>query len=254
MSKVFEIRSRLRPEPVVVPDGQWVAEMQTHMHYVTRPDLTREHGESTVDRRDFVQKIIGGDGSAKEYLMDRRESDTIGGFHRRCDLLAVSPVPFGIVETFFIGREEHEQWHRRFWSARQIHKGELGQKPLLPKTPEFFRTPWKARSDIIGGGSQVRGWSSWTWLSQVAQIVGMEPYEVLHNFFWFSKTHRIGPDPMLTLDTAEFRAGAALPWETITQQTINSDSVRVHAGYEVFCVPASWAMTVLYLHHFGWKG
>jgi len=204
---------------IPISDGMWVAEMT----------------EYTLKYRDGVDVFVVGlklfkKGVTRYLLRDYllRGSDVAQ------DYAVVSDQPFGVVELLQCMEAGN------FSPARQIHKGELGRGPGVPRKPRFVQTTL-----LTGKPKAAR-----CRMTELAEIVGMPCQEVVK---FYSKFGRLEPI------AASFPIGPGVECRVADKETDLVDpTARSTLGacrgeFDRIWVPASWAMTVLYCHQFGYK-
>lgn len=146
------------------------------------------------------------------------------------DYLVVADQPFGVVWVF----GEYGLFH----PARQIHKGELGRKPGVSRKPRFVQTPQKPRHPA----------RAWCCMTELAGIVGIPCREVLKFYQRFSRLESI--DRSFAVRPGVHCLMAAKEAE-LTNEPLSVLGLGTK-DFDNIWVPASWAMTVLYLHQFGY--
>lgn len=176
----------------------------------------------------------------------------------------VSDRPFLVV-----GFRDHDEWrgehanlHRWMTSARQIHKGELGQMPKLAQKPRVFPSsiqdpnsgkPWAERPNL-----------NWVRLSELAAIVGLTMREIISGFAGFSPSTWYEPNVPLLCGTTQEEVvriylgqvpksfcGGESYWGGDDNAVTIDELGQVLKGKEVL-VPQSFAYTVIRLMQFGY--
>lgn len=266
-----------QPERVVIPDGKWVAQMHEESWNCWRdtppPGVFGKFKKEIKVDKDLIVGIDLSEKGAKRYLVHNHHGEIGGGSHISRDYLVVSDKPFGIVH---ISKDVDEKWGR-FHPARQIHKGELGRKPGVSK-PRFAQKIRQAGQSA----------ESWCRLAELAEIMGMESRNVLGSYFSFAPIMK-DANPYLSLsalvanDESElFEDDKVMTMVLQSPERVGSVedddefllSLRLRKRYPQFAerrrqhfvrswqdsrlefeklwVRASWAMTALYLHQFGY--
>lgn len=227
-----QTRTECREYLFTVLDGSWVVETA----YRRYPN----------DGIFWSYYVVGPEPQAIE-LDPRHFSGGLGHFQ---PILLVGTEPFGIVEC---RKEGWEMLQGRYFKAAQlIHKnGQLGPKPEIEK-PEF------AVEGNYGRRDRRRNAAAWARLIDVARLIGMSPVETVLAHFDF--TDRAEPRFQVTLakDRDEIHGKVVRSESIVTVErqkilTFLGFSVDVAGGLQNVWVRKGWAMTVLYLQHFGWK-
>jgi hypothetical protein len=231
---------------ITVPDGMWVAEVESsdYLEYVERYDDELGEFESV---NSWEYEVIGTN-NFKRHILDYHSR---GGYSHGyksswARSLIVSDSPFGIV----CWQSEYNQdgWGRYFTVARQIHKGDLGTKPQIER-PKFARQS----SEPHGFGHQKKVHQhGWARLMDVARLAHMERHEMLRLYFAF--THAECPHlDVIIAQTREAIHSQCIPhnhvlhygWDKLVEMfdTHNQSDIWIRQGF---------AVTLLYLRHFGY--
>ncbi len=220
-----------REHPFTVPDGSWVAET-----------LYRWYPNEGWYWSYF---IVGPEPKTIELETGRGSS-----LRSAKPVLLVGTDPFGIVECRKEGWEMHQG--RYFVASRFVHKnGRLGPKPEIEK-PEF------AVEGNYGRRDHRRNATAWARLTDVARLIGMSPLETVLAHFDFTDREEPRFHVTFAKDRSEIHGKVLTPEQIVTVERRKildflGFSMDVAGGLKNVWVRKGWAMTVLYLQHFGWK-
>lgn len=218
---------------IEVPEGKWVA-------CALSQRWASELGGKPPAVKHERRWTIAGPDPAKKHVRQSGEGFPKGANYRSAEWQFVSDKPFGIIE-------ERRQNDKRvgglyFSCARQIHKGELGRKPELPRLPRFAREAPDREGHRHG----------WARFSEVSEIVGMKPIEFICRFAPFADVDDGSTlDFIQACDRSEIHGKRMQPQKTsfyhlgdmIVRWGLSPDEVWIREGF---------AKTVLYLNLFGY--
>jgi hypothetical protein len=204
----------------VILNKRWMLKLDTCLAQVT------SEGEMVIDQDHQIQ-IVGLDPAqvtkhrtsyycvAKTGIMERRE-----------EWVLESSYPFGVVTRLL---EEGQEKHRRLHVARQIHKGELGRYPDVPK-------PW-----------QDQGEDGWIRLKSVAECAKIEAFALMRGYYAFIVRNSSYALLMAASSEESLRTGTG--WRQ--RMEFGLSWWRLLAPLEELWLGKNDARTLLTLAHFG---
>lgn len=219
------------PTEIEIPDGDWVLETST--------EYFREYAEQRplVLRKLCFEVICPSELNTTDlasYTLDYHPSSSFGrGYSKETKnrrTLLVAPEPFGVIYTRCEGGIQQGSLYLDL--ARQIHRGELGQSPPLPKTRRI-------RECHTDG-------QTWVSLDHLAKALGERPFDLIERYLPFANTgdpcdHRL----------AVYFLPARIP-EFFTPDLLPVFKHRAECeAYQYPYVTAQFARTIRYLYHFG---
>lgn len=149
------------------------------------------------------------------------------------DVVLIAERPFGIVTEL---EDSERQWGKMFTVARTIKGGRLGRKPEI-RTPRFVG---ECRDDQ----GKVPKWAR---LVDVAGFASMPPDELLQRYILFSDLK----DPFLHVAFARSHEEISGKRMSHTRVDLREAQRLIAETLDRLWVRRGWAMTVLYLVHFG---
>ncbi len=216
---------------LVISEGWWVAE--------TSYSLWDERGYGPDDqdwsnREERGYDLVGVSEVVKFVTTEHHDTGSDGwtrtrNLHQTHRLVA--PDAFGVIEWRRLDDKLVDGLY--FRSARQVHKGELGRLPEFPRPRRQMRV-----KDRVG--------HEWVNLLEVAELVGERWITLLRRFFPF--TNDQSPVLMTQFGTREGMLG---PHLGDPQRFFSIDEVPARDPAMVW-ITKGLAMTILYLHHFGY--
>lgn len=247
-------------ETIEITDGWWVVWVQTSFseeeEWNSCDDNDNAMGRVTVNRCSYN---IVGPGPTEEILLnrqrDRRHSYGYRRISHNSTLLLVSDQPFGAVrQEFEDGQMVGGQY---FVCARQIHKSELGRRPLIQR-PRFAREAPMSDAKIsfstrrpISARNQRRGEKGWARVAEVAKLAQMNPGDMLAAFLPFTDIEHPHLD-LLMGRKAEEIIGRVIKTKDITRFSADQlDQLRLIEPTTAW-MRKGLALTILYLRHFGY--
>lgn len=239
---------------VVVPDGKWVlpASYYSFIEY-------EDGGGEISDCRDY--SLIG-PAPSERLICDRdhrdQSWDTGWSSSRSEHALLVGDQPFGAI--FEEKRDGMRSGGLYFSCARQVHKGELGRRPQIAR-PKFAREAPLSTAEVstltekpIPARDRRRGEIGWACVADVARLVNREPQRMMEEFFVF--THAENPALQVLADRAFAEVNgkrvALGSWWNVRESDL-PDFFTVHNPSRMW-IRKGFAMTILYLNHFGYRG
>lgn len=261
---VFRADGSPNTDPVTVPDGKWVVEVYAHSFAEWEDDDGNpfdpfgDSGFGILSWR--TNEVVGPEPQIRYTLgAHRNRQHWTGGdsaSHSSRQLL-VGDQPFGVItEEEREGSDPLDHGGLYFHCARQIHKGELGRRPQIVRpqfvreAPDHFMGEEGRDGQPITARNLRRGKKGWAQLQEVAELVGMDPEEMVRRYYLFTDESA----PRLQI----MRGGP----EVIVGRKIRRDEVEVfypHAFAELFGDPRQiwirqgFALTILYLKYFGYE-
>ena len=257
---IDEKTGKLCKRPVEVADGLWVAHSsysfseEGEWYYDDRGD--RDHYWSETNVR--TDQVVGPTPERRIQTHSHRYSENYDNSHTASSsrsLVLVGQQPFGLIRRYeFNGQQFGGYW---FDCARQVHSGQLGRRPQIAR-PQFARETYRYHAERplncfdkpIRARDARRGKIGWARLVDVAELVGMPPVEVVLRYFLFTDMEQ----PQLHVVMADDR-------RQIHGQLVGRDRIEKLAAADLpelfrrpldhIWVRQGFAMTVLYLHHFG---
>jgi hypothetical protein len=164
----------------------------------------------------------------------------------------VGDRPFGVILT----EEEngHEQFGLRFVCARQIHKGELGQRPMIVR-PRFAREA-PASDAVVSSLTERpirrrdlrRGKIGWARLADVAALLGMDAKELILRYVRFVHAEHAVLDVHFAERFEEIHGKPARQPEHFSAYALEKLFSR---DLDTAWIRKGFACTALYLHHLG---
>lgn len=213
-------------DPILVPDGKWVIVATRRFDAGGDPLAGWEP--------DF--EIFGP--RPQEILLQEDRVTLIGARDVSETRLLVGSEPFGI-----INREFGRVW---FEPARQIHKGQLGKRPPLPKLEIIRETEGRRK------GRAVQNPAGWVRVNDVAQLIGMTPLEMLLTYYDFDDA---GRPVWINEGTPEQIRESNVPCAHFPGSGVVGDVLEEieENGRGEAWIRLGFARTILYLHRFGWE-
>lgn len=238
---------------VEISDGRWVIE-------VAPGDQGGEQPGESFNLTRWSYEIVGPKPTAEHVLrLGYGDYHFEGGmsWHRRIASMLVCDQPFGVIKTVSstdTGAVSGSS--TAFESARQIHKGELGQFPPFP-TPRFVREGRKLNvpeGEIITRTCRRalrRNSTRWARLVEVAAIVGMPHQQLVERFYPFGNTEGHGL-PVLFAATPEEIHGKVIPNDSVKRFGEAQFPQLFDRNPATIWVRRGFARTMLCLHHLGY--
>jgi hypothetical protein len=228
--------TRFHEYPFVVLDGAWVAEASIYFY------------PNDGDFRSFF--VVGPEPQTIELGRDKHN-------WKRENVLLVGTEPFAIVRMSLRWRENVGGMY--FQPARQVHKGELGRKPPL-ETPLFAREAPDTVHDWTKPRDRKRGHIAWAKLTEVAEMAGLTPQQVLLDYWPFvdykyDKDWDYEPRMDVLFTTKREDIHCRVVDKRIRAEFTEKQLRELVAGgfsaWDKFWVRKGFAKVVLYLQHFG---
>lgn len=277
MTKEFSITTD--SGDVVIPDGKWVAEVSVDSFLKPHPEdrrIPRTNLPLTEPVKWWSQVLGVKAGEVQKILQDERRTtpQDYGYVSVEQDWLLVSDKYFVAVNF-----RDHDEWyggdaksHRGLVLSRQIHKGELGQNPPLSRKPQVFPSqildPDKGHWDLSNPYEPkfIRPNLNWVQLSELTQIVGLTPEEIIAGFAGFSASTYYEPNVPLLLggvlgEIVRIYTGSVpqsfcsgeYQWGGGNTATISSLPATLNNWGNGVFVTQSFAYAVIRLVQFGYK-
>ncbi len=176
---------------VEIPDGQWIVFASSFIS----EEVEYRNENPDLNSSEVRSYTIVGPAPQMRYIHDRSSNrrDYSNGFHRSrygCSWL-VGAEPFGIIcDKKENGRRVGELW---FSCARQVHKGELGRRPVIAR-PQFARPAFEFSTEKLSpvtgkpfkARDRRRGKEGWARLTDVAELAHLAPKELVRRYFDFA--------------------------------------------------------------------
>lgn len=244
-------------EMIEITDGWWVTRVLTAYREEDEWNLCDDNGpggRKTVNRTTY---LVVGPGPTEEILLSQhRDSRHSYGYKRSSrfsSLLLVGDQPFGAVQQEF---EDGQMVGGQYFAcARQIHKSELGRRPLI-RRPRFAREAPTSDAVVsfstgrpISTRNRRRGENGWARVAEVAKLARMNPGDMLAAFMPFTDTEHPHLDLLLDREAKDI-IGRVIRTKDITR--FSADQLNSLRALE----PATaWmrkglALTILYLRYF----
>ncbi len=246
---------------VEVPDGKWVVSTGSSWFSEGSYGEDDDEGWSESERTDLV--IVGP--APAQHVRERSScSAPYNGSTYSSSGSSFSTYvgdePFGIIATTVANGQAAGGAY--FHCARQVHKGELGRRPEIAR-PQFARLSrnyddeylaWRSEQGHppVSRRDQRRGHVGWARLTDVARIVRMSPEEVVSRHFLFTHAEH----PMLDVLFRERREDIhcqVLPYDAVERFSSSDVGQRLFGRLDFAhaWIRQGFALTVLYLRHFG---
>lgn len=231
---------------LTVPEGSWVLEVQ-------------ESGDDNVGQIRGYQ-LIGGV-IPENYVLDShsgcyREPDEHWGWTRT---LLVAREPFAVLTWEAWDGQEDSVPGRRLRTARQIHKGELGQYPPIT-LPKFAMVGGLPRGNA-GRRDKRRNKLGWARLSEVAELAGKTVEQILTDFWpiidyhWGGSGYVQPTPPAINIVEAKDASLITADEHQVPVETYSMVQVLqlLHEGHDFsnWWIRKGTAKAILYVVHFG---
>lgn len=246
---------------VMIPDGKWLV-FAASFYYedIEYEDVDRpEEFPGYHSSEDSSFTVVGSEPRERYRLSlssDRR--NFVGGYHRSrgTSFYLVGDEPLGVIlEKKVDGERVGGFW---FSCARQVHKGELGRRPVI-KRPQFARPtyeiPLDQNSHLTGKPIRVRdrrrGKVGWARLTEVARLAGLSSEELVRRYFDFTDAELPRLQVLLAADRNKIHCqqvhhGA---WQKFGLADLPALFDR---DPETIWIRQGFALTVLYLQYLGY--
>ncbi|MFH1620824.1 MAG: hypothetical protein ABIB04_01935 [Patescibacteria group bacterium] len=250
-------RGKKTHRDVVIPDDKWVVFASSHLSeerwYADDTCSPDEHSW-----REGTYTVIG-DKPNIRYVLDsyssRRHYSNGSHCSRSTSYYLVGDVPFGVIlEKKEDGERDGGLW---FSCARQVHKGELGRRPIITR-PQFARETFESIPEIspitekpIRPRDQKRGKVGWTRLREVAGIAGMKPEELVHRYFDFTDAERPRLCVLFAKDRTEIHC-RPVPWRSWQEFSLENLPALFDRDPDTIWIRQGFALAVLYMHSLGY--
>ncbi len=261
-------------------DGKWVAEIRVASFMKAHPQdqrTPRSERPLIVPVRHWAQLLGVSGNEVSTFLKQERQTtpNDYGYVSIEQTWTLVADRPFVAVHF-----RDHDEWkgdlaklHRRMTTARQMHKGELGQRPELVRKPKTIQSlipdPDKGHwnNSDPNDPEYIHPNLNWVELSELVEIVELNAEEIIRGFAGFSPSTYYTPNvPLLrgmlrqedmvrvyVDDVPKSFCGGEIQWGnnnavplTSLQQVTNRNDGKVW-------VPQSFAYTVIRLVQFGYR-
>lgn len=258
------------PETGRIPDGKWVAEIRVASHVEARPEDRR----TPVNERPLVvpvrwwSQVLGlKAGEASTTLLGERRTTPkdYGYVSIEQDWKLVSDKPFVVVHFRDHNecRKDSPNPHREMTASRQVHKGELGRRPELLRKPRILvsEIPDPDNSYLIPPNL------NWVELAELADIMSIEPEDIIRGFAGFSPSTFYEPNvPLLHKmlrreditrvyvgDVPQIFCGGECLWGGESAIALSSLQRLIDWNGGKVWIPQSFAYQVIRLTQFGYR-
>lgn len=241
---------------VAIEDGRWVANVDTLSHAEEY-----ENSQRTLVRemRERTYTIIGPKPREQYLVSGRRTSNSFETGSKivfEGSVWIVGDEPFGVISEVQKegGREPRS---KLFICSRQIQNGKVGEKPRIAEPLIAWQAP--DRDEILflddkpfgRRTGKKRGKQSWASFEDVVRILNMDAVEVILRYFPFTRVNHPELQVFYALRCEEVNGRLMLwgSWEWVQDGDLlwfvsrKPSTVWIRPGF---------AMTMLYLHHFGY--
>ena len=250
---VFEM-GREQKRLIPVEDGKWVV---PYVRSGYTDEALYDADGMTVwrERSDWSYTVVGSKLPVRHVLESstKRTHDSREHYSRGSSGTAlVSDQPFGAILT----TEENgrERFGLHFSCARQVHKGELGQRPVINR-PRFAREAPESDAVVsslterpIRRRDLRRGKIGWARLADVAALLGMGEKELILRYVRFAHAEHAILDVRFAAGFEEIHGKPAREPERFSAYALEKLFAR---DLSTAWVRKGFACTALYLHHLG---
>lgn len=246
--KVYDGRSE---QTILIPieDGKWVV---PHVG-TSRSDeavYDEQGGLLHSERLASAYVVVGSE--PVRHVLARSSTRFPGHSYSGSSNALVGDRPFGVILT----EEEngHEQFGLRFVCARQVHKGQLGQRPVIAR-PRFAREAPVSDAVVstlterpIRRRDRRRGKVGWTCMTDVAALLGMDAKELILRYVRFAHAEHAVLDVHFAERFEEIHSKPARQPERFSAYALEKLFAR---DLGTAWIRKGFACTALYLHHLG---
>ncbi|MFA5854631.1 MAG: hypothetical protein WC866_06190 [Patescibacteria group bacterium] len=238
---------------IPVEDGKWVVPHVGTGHS-SDEEWDDDHTPVSSERTTLDYTVIGPEPARHVLNRVGWNNHYHGGKSSRssCSNALIGDQPFGAILTE--KENGRERFGMLFVCARQVHKGELGQRPVINR-PRFAREApvsdavMSTRTDRpIPRRDRRRGHVGWARLADVAALLGMDTKELVLRYVRFAHAEHAILDVRFVEGFDEIHRKPARAPERFSAYALEKLFAR---DLSTAWIRKGFACTALYLHHLG---